>query len=350
MVLTDYYHDGDANVAGAISLNMMYMRGGYAKDSMPGLDYKNIWMIVDGGTPVLRCFKNAAKYSCTREPNKVEISFATNGGEPLEPLSGFGYTDIEEEIPTPVRYGYRFLGWYYTSNFAVEFDLTQYPPTDMIVYAKWEEVGFEFGFEGDLDTEYDILGNMEHYRPGVMGYNPKNVKAGLKALHILPENETDPLFLVNYRYPLEVGKEYTVTFWVSTATADKVNVDFLYAEHPQANSPVIGYEKIVEGAGGTPGVWKQYKATITAAAPYLLVRTSKGVDCYYDEFQLVPNDKDGDLGNVITFAPEKVQTEPEKGENGGANLLLILGIVGGVILLAAVATATILIVKKRKKA
>lgn len=351
-IYTNVYHDGTRGQCPETMniLSMFFMQGKQAAGYLKGFDFAKVWNTVENGTPVLRVFGNTAKYSCTREPNKVEISFATNGGEPLEPLSGFGYTDIEVEIPTPVRYGYRFLGWYYTSNFAVEFDLTQYPPTDMIVYAKWEEVGFEFGFEGDLDTEYDILGNMEHYRPGVMGYNPKNVKAGLKALHILPENETDPLFLVNYRYPLEVGKEYTVTFWVSTATTDKVKVDFLYAEHPQANSPVIGYEKIVEGAGGTPGVWKQYKATITAAAPYLVVRTSKGVDCYYDEFQLVPNDKDGDLGNVITFAPEKVQTEPEKGENGGANLLLILGIVGGVILLAAVATATILIVKKRKKA
>ncbi len=300
------------------------------------------------GHPVLRVF-GTDKYSCTREPNKVEISFATNGGEPIEPFLGFGYTDIEKEIPTPVRYGYRFLGWYYTPNFAVEFDLTKYPPTDMILYAKWEEIGFEYGFEGDLDTEYDVLGNMEHYRPGVMGYNPKNVKAGLKALHIFAENEKEPLFLVNYRFPLEVGKEYEVTFWVMTATEDKVDVDFLYAEHPQADSPVIGYEKIVEGAGGMVGVWKQYKATITAAAPYLLVRTSKGVEVYYDEFQIVPTDKEGDLSSVITFAPENVQTEPDKNV-GNATLVMILSIVGGVILLAAVATVTVVFIKKRKKA
>jgi len=350
-VYTNVYHDGTRGGAPDTMniLSMFFMQGTRAKEYLKGFDFNKVWRLVEGGTPVLRVFGNAAQYSCTREPNKVEISFATNGGEPIEPFLGFGYTDIEKEIPTPVRYGYRFLGWYYTPNFAVEFDLTKYPPNDMILYAKWEEIGFEYGFEGDLDTEYDVLGNMEHYRPGVMGYNPKNVKAGLKALHILAENEKDPLFLVNYRFPLEVGKEYEVTFWVMTATEDKVDVDFLYAEHPQADSPVIGYEKIVEGAGGTPGVWKQYKATITAAAPYLLVRTSKGVEVYYDEFQLVPTDKEGDLSSVITFAPENVQTEPDK-NGGNATLVIILSIVGGVILLAAVATVTVVFIKKRKKA
>ncbi len=351
-VYTNVYHDGTRGGCPEemTILSMYFMQGSRATEHLKGFDFNKVWKIVEGGTPVLRVFgSSAAKYSCTREPNKVEISFATNGGEPIDPLYGFGYTDIEVEIPTPVRYGYEFLGWYYTPNLAVEFDLTQYPPNDMILYAKWVETGYEFGFEGDLDNEYDILGNIEHFRPGVQGYNPKNVKGGLKALHILADNETDPLFLVNYRWPLEVGKEYEITFWVRTEGDETVGIDFLYAEHPQANSPVIGYEKIVEEAGGANGVWKQYKAIVTAAAPYLLVRTSKGVEVYYDDFQLVPTGNEGDLNKVITFTPEDVQTEPGKtGE--GVNIWLIVGIAGGVILLAAVATVTILIVKKRKKA
>ena len=82
----------------------------------------------------------------------------------------------------------------------------------------------------------------------------------------------------------------------------------------------------------------------------MLVRTTKGVEVFYDEFQIVPNDKDGDLSNIITFAPENVQTEPDKSEKGGNGLILILSIVGGAILLAAVATVSVIFIKKRKKA
>ena len=63
-----------------------------------------------------------------------EIKFETNGGEPLEPA----YTAKNiKSLPTAVRLGYRFDGWYKDNDtFEQEFDGTNVTE-DITVYAKW---------------------------------------------------------------------------------------------------------------------------------------------------------------------------------------------------------------------
>lgn len=64
---------------GASTLSLLRMKGEVAKTNMKGLDFKNVWKTVSAGDPVLRIF-NSERYTNTDEPQKVEISFATNGG------------------------------------------------------------------------------------------------------------------------------------------------------------------------------------------------------------------------------------------------------------------------------
>jgi hypothetical protein len=118
------------------------------------------------------------------------------------------------------------------------------------------------------------------------------------------------------------------------------------------NSPTTaGYQPIVDLATVKTGEWIQYKAVITANAPYILVRAPKGSEMYFDSFQIVPTGKDGKLGDLMGFDPSDVSTEPPAIKNNGANSLwLIVGIAGGVILLAAIATVVVIFVKKSKKA
>lgn len=351
MVLTDYYHDGNANVAGATSLNMMYMRGAYAKENMPGLDYKNIWMIVDGGTPVLRCFKNAAKYSCTREPAKNSISFVTGEGEPVDPIYGISGWDKVPELPTTSRYGYEFGGWYFFEECLLPAEFDTFPYFDCFVYAKWIPLGFSTGFDNKIDEAYDFGPGAELFKPGVKGYNPRYIHGGLRSAHAKGDGENDAVFLISYDNMLTVGKEYEMTFWMATdMDSASGKVEMLHANHGQYDSDIVGSQLLVEFDGLKAGNWKQYKVTFTANAPFMLFKVDKGVSLFFDDVEVTPTGKDGELGkDIIGFNPEKVQTEPDKTESG-INLILILSIVGGVILLAVIATVVIILVKKGKKA
>ena len=350
MILKNYYHDGDANVAGAISLNMMYMRGARARESMNGLDYKNIWMIVEGGTPVLRCFKNAAKYSCTREPVKNSISFVTGDGEPCDPIYGIAGWDKVPELPTTSRYGYEFGGWYFFDECILPAEFDTFPYFDCFVYAKWIPLGFTQGFDNQIDEAYDFGPGAELFKPGVKGYNPKYIRGGLRSAHAKGDGENDAVFLLSYDNMLEVGKEYEMTFWMTTNTdGASGKVEMLHANHGQYDSDVVGSQVLVEFDGLTAGKWSQYKVVFTANAPFLLFKVDKGLSLYFDDVEVTPTGKDGELGkDIIGFNPGSVQTEPQK-DGGDMTLVIILSIVGGVILLAAIATVVIIFVKKGKK-
>ncbi len=342
---------GSCNVT--VISNLKRMQGVAAKQNMPALDYNNIWMVVDGGTPVLRCFRNAAAYSCKREPRKTEMTFATYTEKECEPIYGIPGEEIDYSLlPTPERYGYKFLGWYVSNNFTLlaEENIIVWPTADFIVHANWLSIGFEQGYDNNIDEKFDINEGVEHYKPGAKGYNPKNIQAGLKSMHTLPDATVDPIFLVNYEYAMEVGKEYSVTFWLKLAAEAEGTLDFIHADHPQVNSPTTaGYQPIVDLSTAKTGEWVQYKATVTANSPYLLVRLPKGTDAYLDTFQIVPTGNEGELGkDMVGFNPGAVQTEPDK-DGGNATLVIILSVVGGVILLAAIATVVIIFVKKGKK-
>lgn len=349
------YNDGKKGNCNLVLLNLRFMQGANAKERMPALDYKNIWKIVENGSPVLRCFRNAEAYSCKREPRKTEMSFATYCEAECDPVYGFAGDKIDYSlIPVPERYGYKFLGWYVANNFALlaEGNIINWPANDFIVHANWLPIGYEQGYDENIDPNFDINDGVQHYKPGVNGYNPKNIQAGLKSMHTLPDANVDPTFLINYEFPLEVGKEYDVNFWIKLAAETEGAVDFIHADHPQVNSPTTaGYHPIVDLATVKTGEWVQYKAVITANAPYILVRAPKGSDMYFDSFQIVPTGKDGKLGDLMGFDPSDVSTEPPAIKNNDGNMLwLIVGIAGGVILLAAVATVVVIFVKKGKKA
>ncbi len=349
------YNDGKKGRCAINLLNLRFMQGANAKQYMPELDYENVWMTVEGGSPVLRCFRNAAQYSCTREPKKTEMSFASNEGSECAPLYGYAGDTIDHSIlPVPERYGYKFLGWYTSKNLTlpVEENIFVWPTNDFIVHAKWEQTGYEQGFDNNLDEKFDYNKGVEHYKPGAKGYNPKNIEGGLKSMHTLPDAVVDPIFLVNYERPMEKGKVYDVNFWIKLEDGAEGTLDFIHADYPQHNSPTTaGYQAIIELASVKTGEWVQYKATVTANAPYLLVRLPAGTEMYLDSFHIVPTDEEGELGDLSGFDPSDIATEPDNDAKDNNNLLfIILGIAGGVLLLAAIATVVIIFVKKGKKA
>ncbi len=351
-VTVDCYIDGkDDN--GAKPLNLIFMQGDAALKNMPELDYDKIWKIVKGGTPVLRCFPNAEKYSNKREPVKVKIEFVTGDGTPCAPIEGYplvGKID-HDNLPTSELYGYKFEGWYYYDTFDLKFDLEYFPNSNIHVYAKFVMDGHSNGFEDKMYDDYDVNGGAYYFKPGVAGYNPKYINGGLRSMaaDCTVEN-ANPMFFVNYMYPLEVGNTYDVNFWMTTNTEGaEGTVELVQGNYPDVNDVMLGYNVAIEFTGLQVGEWKQYRVPITANAPYLFVRTTGNAVMFYDDFQIVNLHKEGKLGEIESYNPSDISTEPElkKGDN---TLVIILAIVGGVVLLGAIATVTVVLIKKGKKA
>ncbi len=348
-VYENVYNDGSGVGTLIKGLSIIRMKGEEAKKYMTGLDYNNVWKIVDGGTPVLRIFENAYKYSSYRDAQKVEISFVTGTDEvKCESIYGFpGVTEIlSETLPTPKRYGYTFDGWYYYDDCSVRFDLGVFPNFGLMLYAKWVPQGFSVDFEGNLSLEYDFNSSVEHFRPGVNAYNPKYLHGGMKSMHTLSDGTETPIFLLSYENKLTIGNVYDVNFWMTTnEDTASGKVEFIHANHPQINSDIVGYEVALEFTGITKGEWKQYRATITANAPYILVRTTEGVSLYFDDFQVIDTGEKGELGKLIGFNPDNVGSEPESGM-----LIWIIVSVAGAILVVGVIVAVVIITRRRKKA
>ncbi len=345
------YLDGSEK-NGAVGLNLFYMQGDRATANMAELDYDKIWKTVTGGTPVLRCFPKCEQYSSKREPQKVKIEFVTGDGTPCDPIEGYpmiGKIDLEN-LPTSELYGYKFEGWYFYDTLDMKFDLEYFPNYNIHIYAKFVMDGVANGFEDKMYDEYDVSGGAYYYKPGVAGYNPKYINGGLRSMATDgTAEEGDPMFLINYTYPLEVGNTYDINFWMTTKTEGATGtVQIVQGNYPDANDETLGYNVALEIKDLTPGEWKQYRVPITANAPYVFVRVTGDAQMFFDDFQIVNLHEEGELGNLEGFNPSDINAEPDEKNN---NLLfIILGIVGGVVLLGAIATVTVIFVKKGKKA
>ena len=77
--------------------------------------------------------KTKKKTTTTQAIKKYTISFNTNGGELLDNIKVNENKTIAS-IPTPVRTGYKFVGWYYHGS---EFNLNTIINQDYVLVAKW---------------------------------------------------------------------------------------------------------------------------------------------------------------------------------------------------------------------
>lgn len=72
--------------------------------------------------------------------NQYSITFDTDDGNPIdEEVFDFGYDLSGYELPTPVKEGYKFIGWFADADDTEPFELPATMPADNItLYAKWE--------------------------------------------------------------------------------------------------------------------------------------------------------------------------------------------------------------------
>ncbi len=102
----------------------------------------------------------------TNLPSQVTLTFVTNGGSPINPLTNYPYTEVV--VPNPIREGYTFDGWYEESALLNYFgnSVLFMPQTTMTLYAAWSinQYWVEFdpcggttivGFYGDYGMTFD---------------------------------------------------------------------------------------------------------------------------------------------------------------------------------------------------
>ena len=348
------YIAGPVSTEGITPVSLMFMKGDYATEYLVGFDFDKIWKVTESGTPVLRCFKNPEKYTCTRDPDKIQISFGNLGDAIVEPIYGFaGYTEITEDtLPIPQRVGYIFNGWRHHNPQGVACELTRFPNYDITLYANWTEVGFANNFDAEISEEYDINAGIEIFKPGMANYNIEYVHSGWRSLHTLADSAVAPRFLLFYDKALEAGREYQVTFWMTTDMAEATGKVYLeHGNYADVNANILGYEEAAT-YNLKQGEWKQFTVTTVANGACLFFRTDIGASVFFEDITVVPTGATGEIGNLLAYTPDSVSGEPgSDNANGGLAPWLIAVIAcGAVLILGGVAVGVIFAVRRKKTA
>jgi hypothetical protein len=206
--------------------------------------------------------------------------------------------------------------------------------------------GFYTGYDDNLDSEYDYNEGVEHYRPGVLGYNPKFVKDGLKAIHTLADSVILPSFLVSYENPINKGEVYDITLWIATddESIKNTKITLSFVDHPQFDAPVVKSETL-DITGLEKGKWTKFTFTVDAYAPYMVITTKGGESLYFDAVQVVPLDKEAELDMPIDT---EIESEPKSTWMIG--LVIAFACACGLIFIAVIIIITALIIKKKRRA
>lgn len=290
--------------------------GQLAKDTMTKLRWEETlgdggsWRVVDDGTPVLTVFgkhrtaEELEKFSDTNfSPPDVTITLISGTSDiDLDPLKGPMYSKVT--LPTLSRDGYVFTGWYAFSDYSLLYPYETFIARDVVLYAGWEPIGYIIDFESHTDSKWDY--DTDYWRmnkPGVKGgYKNAYVRNGSKSLHLLGELSDTSDALLNYEDMLEIGKTYTMSFWVTT---DKTNnpatiLSLVHNSIPVYLDSEVASETMVVVKGLKVGEWVQYTYTFTAQSKWISFRATGDSSLYFDDIQIIPVESNGN-SNVVNL-------------------------------------------------
>ena len=329
-----------ATPSGGRILSLKSMRGENAEKYMEGFDFKNVWYACKDGTPVLRAFGTSSKYSNTSPFDKICITFVTNGGNEIEPI--YGEEGSKIEWPEVTRKGYEFKGWYVYRELDVEFPLDVFPMNDVTLYAKWESLSIEQGFERDYDTS--LLGDdYELYKLGMPGFSFNFVHGGTKSVHRIGNSEADSSFIPfdSSLGQLVPGKEYNLTVWVYVETENApVKLTLGQKNKASLSAKATNVQSLADISQDKAGAWQEVSLTFVAGAKYLELTSSGGCSIYFDDLVIMPTGKEGTPLNS-----DSVNTAPE---NGSAHKYIYIIIVVSAVIIVGAGAVAVLYIKKRK--
>ncbi len=80
-------------------------------------------------------------YANYTENNSVTLTFNTNGGDPIAPMTGPATSPIASaDVPVPTKSNSIFDAWYLDAAFTQKFDFKNYPDKNTTLYACWGEL------------------------------------------------------------------------------------------------------------------------------------------------------------------------------------------------------------------
>ena len=303
--LQDVYYYGDTMILGTTRVKRPQWRvGEEAKNAMPALDWENTWRTETDGTPVLRVFdkedRSASQFS---DKNfalpEVKINFITGDSSiVLEPLVGIPYEKVE--LPTISREGYRFTGWYAFSDCSLLYPYEHFLSRDINVYAGWKKNGVFQDFESYSYSTYDCDTQRWNYnKPGSrVGYNFEYVHTGTKSMQLLDNSANSADLLVNYEDWLNIGQEYTITFWVATDKVGNVTtLSLVQNNHPDYLDTEVSVEPMVTVKDQKVGEWRQYSYNFTADTNWISIRATGNSSLYIDDITIAPK------GTIVAVNP-----------------------------------------------
>ena len=258
-------------------------------------------------------------YTALWEPNTYTVSFDSNGGSNVSSIS-VGYGTKYGSLPTPVKTGYTFLGWYTNESddvgigVQIKANTTVSITTSQILYAKWA---------GNPHTPYTV----EHYLQNIGddGYpaSPfsQDKPAGTAGMEVTPEVKDyagftaprsktvtiagDESTVVKYYY---MRNSYTLMIKHENGLEDTVSTAKFGANVELPDSLLrqgytfVGWEPEPEPTGTMPAEDMTYTAVWEAAdnIPYIVEHYTEDLDGSYTSVDL--EDLSGTAGDSVTPA------------------------------------------------
>ncbi len=287
----DVYYYGSKYIYGTTRITRPQWRvGEEAKTAMPGLDWENTWRVEPEGTPVLRVFDKPGRSGSLFSDKQflipdVKINFITGDSEiSIDPIVGKPYEKVS--LPTPIRTGYIFTGWYSFSDITLPYPYEYFLSRDINLYAGWEKNGIIQDFEDYLYSSYDCdLDRWNYNKPGSRGgYDFAYVHGGTKSMQLLNNSANSADLLLNYEEWLTEGQTYTMTFWVATNEANaSIDLSLVHNNYPDYLGTEVASEPIITLTGLSVGEWKQYSFTFTAKTSWVSLRASGNSSLFVDD-------------------------------------------------------------------
>ena len=166
------------------------------------------------------------------------------------------------------------------------------------MFAKWDVKTITQDFETYpySDEGFEGLGlDYERYRPGSLGFDFKYVRDGLTSIHRKGTDadvgESDFAILQDDMEPLEIGREYTLSFWVYVESVGNASdkIKLAHTDYLDVDEPIYYLEDICTLGSLKTGEWQEVTIKFTANAYYIALRTPGMSSMYFDLFKIVPS-------------------------------------------------------------
>ena len=218
------------------------------------------------------------------------VIFNTNGGKKLSPISGDPGTKID--LPTPVKAGYKFIGWYSDKELTTPVTDAVYGVEMMTLYAKWQLGKYTEGFE-DYPASVKALGiagAYSFYTKTSPGFDASNVHGGDTSLFRNGATAGVKSFTTTRSNDLAitVGDTYTLSFYVKpTSVTDAAGtISMIGMTTFTGKDTPVSSEVITKVSDLKEGEWNLVTYTFTATSQFVGIQTTAGNDMYFDDISV----------------------------------------------------------------